>query len=173
MLWLCTAALRFDRHRGRLTMAEAGMDTGNDAGLHLVASRSPLAGLRLLIVDDDESAREALETVLTNEGATVVTACSGVAALDELDDLVPDVMLVDLGMPIIDGFTLTERLRLRSEDRGGAVPVAALTGYMSADDRERAFRSGVQAYLLKPVDLRELVETVKALARGPRQACSW
>lgn len=136
--------------------------------LHLLAARLPLSHLHVLVVDDDASAREVLEAVLTADGAEVATAASAAAALESLSRRIPDVMLVDLSMPVVDGFTFVEQLRLRPADMGGRVPIAALTGYVSGEDRDRAYRSGVQAYLVKPVDAAELVDAVKSLARAAR-----
>ena len=133
--------------------------------LHLVMARTPLEGVRVLVVDDQEDAREALRLVLQAEGAFVTTADSGATALTRLADERPDVMVVDIGMPQVDGFTLVEQLRLRPENAGGAVPVAALTGYVSSEDRNRASRVGFQAYLVKPVEPAELIRTVKTLAQ--------
>lgn len=131
---------------------------------HIIAAHVPLQGIHVLVVDDDESAREVLRTVLEAEGASVVTAASAVEALHELDDAVPDVLLTDIGMPVTDGFTLIESIRSRSAQRGGAVPAVALTGYMAAEDRARARRAGFHAYLIKPVDPGELVDVVRSLA---------
>ena len=133
-----------------------------DSGLHIVAARLPLDGIRILSVDDDQTAREAIRDVLEAEGADVSTAGSWPDVLDQLDEAPPDVMVVDIGMPVVDGFTLVEQLRRRPAGRGGNVPCIALTGYMSLEDREHAFRSGFQAFLTKPVDADVLVETVKA-----------
>ena len=132
--------------------------------LRLVAARTPLEGVRVLVVDDQEDAREALRLVLQAEGAFVTTADSGATALTQLSDERPDVMVVDLGMPQVDGFTLVEQLRRRPEETGGAVPAAALTGYVSGEDRLRAARAGFQAYLVKPVEVSELVATLRTLA---------
>ena len=133
------------------------------SGLHIVAARLPLDGIRVLSVDDDEAAREAIHDVLEAEGAEVSTAGSWSEALSQIDLESPDVMIVDIGMPVVDGFTLVEYLRRRPAGRGGDVPCIALTGYMSLEDREHALRSGFQAFLTKPVDWDVLVETVKAL----------
>lgn len=135
-----------------------------DRHLFLAAARLPLYACRVLVVDDEPAARDVLRTVLEAEGAEVETAESAAAALSLLEHSQPDAMLVDIAMPVVDGFTLVEQLRLRPADRGGQVPVAALTGYVSAEDRERANRAGFQAYLLKPVDPVELIQTVKSLA---------
>ena len=134
--------------------------------LHLVAARLPLERLRVLVVDDDDPAREVLQLLLESEGAVVTVASSAGAAFAALDHERPDVMLVDISMPIVDGFTFVEQLRLRTPERCGTVPVAALTGYVSAEDRERASRAGFQAYLVKPVEPLELIRTLKSLSAG-------
>ena len=136
--------------------------TESSGGLHVVAARLPLDGIRVLTVDDDEFAREAVRDVLEAEGAEVSTAGTWSEALSQLDVEPPDVMVVDIGMPVVDGFTLVEHVRRRPAGRGGKVPCIALTGYISREDREHAFRSGFQAFLTKPVDSDVLVETVKA-----------
>jgi CheY-like chemotaxis protein len=138
---------------------------GSDSDLRVVAARLPLEGVSVLVVDDNESACEVLQAVLEAEGAAVSISSSGAAALELLDQSLPDVILADIGMPVVNGFELVRLLRQRSADRGGTLPVAALTGYVSGEDRERAARVGFQAYLVKPVDPLELIRTVKALAR--------
>lgn len=129
------------------------------------AGRLALAGLRVFVVDDDEDIRRALSAVLESEGATVTTFASSAAALSHLDQQRPDVMLVDLSMPIVNGFEFVQQLRLRSPERGGRVPAAALTGYISGEDRRRALGAGFQAFLNKPVEADELVETVRSVVR--------
>jgi CheY-like chemotaxis protein len=133
------------------------------------ADRSPLAGIRVLVVDDNLDAREILEALLAAEGASVATFSSSAGALQYLDYVLPDVMLVDIGMPVVNGFELIQRLRQRPADQGGLVPAAALTGYISGEDRDRALATGFQAYLLKPVDPPVLVETVRSLAADARR----
>jgi CheY-like chemotaxis protein len=147
----------------QLHHTHAGPDDGN---LFLAAARLPLEGYHVLVVDDDDAAREVLQTVLEAEGADVVTANSAAVALKEIERTRPDIMFADIGMPVVDGFTMVEQLRQRPADRGGETPVAALTGYISHEDRARAKRAGFQAYLLKPVDPTELIDTVRALAGG-------
>jgi len=133
--------------------------------LSIAAVRSPLLGIRVMVVDDDEAARDVLRSVLEAEGAETTVAGSAAEALTQISAEVPDVMLVDIGMPVADGFLLVRQLRLRPATAGGHVPVAAVTGYMSSEDRATAHRSGFQAYLVKPVDQKDLITTVKWLAR--------
>ena len=140
----------------------------SQADLHLVAVNVPLKNLRVLVVDDNEDACEALKAMLEAEGASVSTASSAAAALDHVDHHLPHVMLVDISMPVVNGFQLVELLRSRPADRGREVPVAALTGYVSSEDRDRAAEAGFQAYLVKPVDPSELINTVRSLARFPQ-----
>jgi CheY-like chemotaxis protein len=135
-----------------------------DVELTLVAARGPLTNISVLVVDDDEAAREVLSAVLTAEGAAVTTAATSEAAFEQVDSARPDVMLVDIAMPGVDGFTFVEHLRRRPPAAGGDIPVAALTGYISSHDRAHASRVGFQAYLTKPVDPGELVRTIKELA---------
>jgi CheY-like chemotaxis protein len=153
----------FDRRAWRYN---SRMDSDADRP---IASRPALAGVRVLVVDDNEDARAALQAVLEAEGAFVATASSSDAALTRLNQTLPDVMLVDISMPIVNGFELVEQLRRRPAARGGRVPAAALTGYISAEDRARALGAGFQAYLTKPVDPTDLIDIVRSLARE-RQA---
>ena len=142
-----------------------------DVELTVVAARGPLSKISVLVVDDDEAAREVLSAVLTAEGATVETAATSAAAFEQVACVRPDVMLVDIAMPGVDGFTFVEHLRGRTPEEGGDIPVAALTGYISSHDRAHASRVGFQAYLTKPVDPGELVRTIKQLASpGARSA---
>jgi CheY-like chemotaxis protein len=142
---------------------ESAMSTQPE--LTIAAVRSPLLGIHVLVVDDDEAARDVLRSVLEAEGAETTVAGSAAEALNCVSTAVPDVMLVDIGMPVADGFLLVRQLRLRPADCGGHVPVAAVTGYMSSADRATAHRAGFQAYLVKPVDQKDLITTVKWLAR--------
>lgn len=131
----------------------------------VVTRKRPLSGLRVLVVDDNDDTRDVLQAVLESDGAVVSTAGSSSAALTALDGALPDVMLVDIGMPVVNGFDLVRQIRARPADRGGVVPAIALTGYISAEDRARATEAGFQAYLTKPVDERALVDAMRLLGR--------
>ena len=131
----------------------------------VVQRKRPLDGLHVLVVDDNEDTRDVLQAVLEIDGATVSTAPSSDAALIALDAEPPDVMLIDIGMPIMNGFDLVRLIRRRPADSGGRVPAVALTGYISAEDRASAVEAGFQAYLTKPVDERALVDAVRLLGR--------
>jgi CheY-like chemotaxis protein len=126
-------------------------------------SRGLLDGLCILIVDDDEPTLDVSRHVLESEGASVLAATSGVEALSLIEHDCPDAMITDLSMPRIDGFMLVEQLRRMPASTGGLLPVAAMTARVSDADRTRAFRVGIQAYLVKPVDPADLVKTVRFL----------
>jgi signal transduction histidine kinase len=123
-----------------------------------------LDGVRLLLVDDDEDSRELVACMLSERGATVVSASSAHEALGRLDDSPPDVVLSDISMPVVDGYALIRRVRARPAERGGATPAIALTAYARAADGERALAAGFQAHVAKPVDPERLAAVVADLA---------
>jgi PAS domain S-box-containing protein len=127
-----------------------------------------LDGIRVLVVDDAEDARELARTILERQGARVQTAGSAGQALGLVDGGSRfDVMLVDLAMPHVDGCELVRQLRTRPADQGGRTPAAAVTAYAQAEDRIRALRAGFQIHLAKPVRAEEMATVVASLARGP------
>jgi PAS domain S-box-containing protein len=123
----------------------------------------PLWGLRVLVVDDEEDARDLLATVLRNAGADVLTAASTAEAVPLVERDRPDVLVADIEMPGEDGYSLIRKVR---ELRGGhaSTPAIALTAYAGADDRTRALRAGFQVHVAKPVSPEELVAVAAALA---------
>jgi CheY-like chemotaxis protein len=124
----------------------------------------PLQGLTVLVVDDQEDARELMRLLLRRCGANVVAAESTAAALEALDHCRPDVMLSDIEMPGEDGYSLIRKVRARSPERGGRVPAAALTAYARTEDRVRSLRAGFHRHVPKPVQPDELAEIVASLA---------
>jgi PAS domain S-box-containing protein len=132
------------------------------AGATLASRR--LHGLTVLVVDDQEDARELMRVVLGRCGATVVAAESTAMALEALDRCRPDVILSDLEMPGEDGYSLIRKVRARSPERGGAVPAAALTAYARTEDRVHSLRAGFHRHVPKPVQPDELAEIVASLA---------
>jgi signal transduction histidine kinase len=117
---------------------------------------SMLAGIRLLVVDDEPGARELIANVLQGYGAEVCLAESGQAALTKLFEQRPHVLVADLGMPGMDGYALIEQVRALDPDFGGQTPAIAVTGYASPLDRLRALQAGYQNHVAKPVEPQEL-----------------
>jgi CheY-like chemotaxis protein len=122
-----------------------------------------LQGRKVLVVDDETDSRTLLAEVLELEGMQVTTAGSADEAIAAMDTSVPDLLLSDIGMPIKDGFTLIEKVRRRSAERGGKVLASALTGYGSEADRERAQKAGFQSVIVKPFDADEIVAHIRSL----------
>jgi CheY-like chemotaxis protein len=122
-----------------------------------------LAGLNLLIVDDEFDARELVSTMLQRCGARVKTAASAREALACMETWKPDVLIADIGMPVEDGYDLIKKVRARPTEKGGQVPALALTAYARTEDRVRALSSGYQVHLSKPVDRAELAAVIARL----------
>ena len=97
-------------------------------------------------------------------GARVTTVSSAHQALAAIDAEVPDVIVADLGMPLVDGYQFIDRVRRHRDPRVRELPAAALTAYARTDDRMRALRAGFHIHLAKPIDPAELVTTIAALA---------
>jgi signal transduction histidine kinase len=127
------------------------------------ATSSMLAGVRLLVVDDEPGARELIANVLQGYGAEVCLAESGQAALTKLFEQRPHVLVADLGMPGMDGYALIEQVRALDPDFGGRTPAIAVTGYASPLDRLRALQAGYQNHVAKPVEPHELAIVIASL----------
>ncbi|HEU4536160.1 MAG TPA: hybrid sensor histidine kinase/response regulator, partial [Polyangiaceae bacterium] len=127
------------------------------------APRRRLRGLRVLVAEDEEDARELIELVLTNEGALVRGASSADEALEAAPGFGPDVLVSDVAMPGHDGYWLVERVRAALP----SLPAIALTAFVGRGDVERAFAAGFSGHLGKPVDAERLIEMVAELT-GPR-----
>lgn len=123
-----------------------------------------LAGLRVLVVDDELDARELVGAVLAGGGAEVVTVESAMDALDEMERQHFDVLISDIGMPLMDGYALIERVRQLPVQNGGRIPAAALTAYAGVEDRMRVLLAGYQMHIPKPVEPAELTTVVANLA---------
>jgi len=123
-----------------------------------------LAGIRVLVVDDEVDARTVTRKMLEIWGAGVEVAGSVSEALDALRRSRPDVVLTDIGMPGEDGYMLLQRLRAHHAELDG-VPVAAVTAYASAEDRRRMLQAGFALHLTKPLEVTDLVRAVLVLTR--------
>jgi PAS domain S-box-containing protein len=136
---------------------------------------SPLSGLadltdvRVVAIDDEQDALNLLRNVLEAAGAQVTTFQTAVGALDRLPELRPDALVVDLGMPEMDGFDFITRVRASSNPKVRAIPAAALTAFARSEDRTKALRTGFEMHLAKPVDPGELAASVATLVRRNRR----
>ncbi len=118
-------------------------------------------GPTVLVVDDDESIRVALERALRLEGFAVQSAAGGLEALDLVDHDPPAVMVLDVTMPDISGVTVTARLR----ERGVDVPICILSARDEVHDRVAGLQAGADDYVVKPFELEELIARLHALLR--------
>lgn len=127
-----------------------------------------IAGVRVLMIEDDEGTRDTFAMMLGELGAQVTTAPSAAAGLELVEPLQPHVILCDVAMPDEDGYAFIRQLRARGRERGGATPAAALTALAGEEDRKRALEAGFQMHLAKPIDADQLAAAVGALARWPK-----
>jgi two-component system response regulator MprA len=118
------------------------------------------SGGRVLVVEDDADIADVLRRSLRNEGYEVKTSADGVDALDVAAGFVPDLVVLDLGLPRLDGVEVCRRLR---ED--GDVPILMLTARAETEDRVTGLDSGADDYLVKPFERQELLARIRALLR--------
>ncbi|TFW27953.1 hybrid sensor histidine kinase/response regulator [Massilia horti] len=125
-----------------------------------------LAGVRVLVVDDDRDARELIARILGDCQADVRLAANAGDALAQLAAARFDVLITDLAMPEVDGYELLARVRALGREGGGRMPAVALTAFARSEDRLRALEAGFSAHLSKPVEAGELIDAVAAIV-GP------
>jgi PAS domain S-box-containing protein len=129
-----------------------------------LAEEITLDEVRVLVVDDEAETRDLLRIMLTSHGAEVITTSSAGEALARLDQSRPDVLVSDIGMPVLDGYAFIKRVRaLDSTNRN--LPAIALTAYARAEDRMRALAAGFQMHVPKPVEASELVMVIASLVK--------
>ncbi|MDX2215395.1 MAG: PAS domain S-box protein [Oculatellaceae cyanobacterium bins.114] len=134
--------------------------------LALPSLQFPLESIRVLAVDDEADARELLTVLLTQYGAEVLTVTSAAEVLANLESFRPDVLVSDIGMPGVDGYTLIQQIRALPAAQGGKTPAIALTAYAREGDHQRAIASGYQRHVTKPLEIEQLVESVMALVKS-------
>jgi CheY-like chemotaxis protein len=134
------------------------------------AYRSALAGLKVLIVDDDADVLHLVRRLLSEARAEVTAASNAQTALRNLALARPDVIVSDLEMPGCDGFELMRQIRTLPADNGGTTPAIALSAHVRDVDKARARAAGFDAHVAKPMRALRLIEAIRetlALKRGP------
>jgi len=125
--------------------------------------------IRVLIAEDNAVNRELLRELLELRGYTVLEACDGQEALRIIEQTQPELLLLDIGMPVMDGFAVIRRIR--ENPRLAKLPVVAVTAYAMRGDQERILNSGFDGYLSKPVNSSSLAsELLRVLAHGSHAA---
>lgn len=134
------------------------LDEHRDLSFSLHSSSLPLAGLRILVVDDERDTLGWMTVLLEQLGAIVHSALSAEKAFAAIEQFKPNILLSDIGMPEEDGYMLLKRVR--ASKNGSQLPAIALTAYARIEDRERAIAAGFQDHLAKPIDPEQLIKAV-------------
>lgn len=166
-----------EQHGGAITLESEGPGRGATARLRLPAAAEsravPIAataptgepridGVAVLAIDDNEEALEGMATALATRGAVVHTASSGKAALERWEQLSPHVVLCDLAMPGMDGFTVLERIRALDARSGRQTVVIAVTAHATSEHRRRSLEAGFREHVSKPYRIADLVRTIRS-----------
>lgn len=114
----------------------------------------------ILLVEDNEMNRDMLSRRLQRKGYAVIVAEDGVEGVSKARDEMPDLILMDLSLPVLDGWEATRRIK--ADDATKAIPVIALTAHAMSSDREKALQAGCDDYDTKPVDLKRLLGKIEA-----------
>ncbi|HKB98546.1 MAG TPA: response regulator [Terriglobales bacterium] len=116
---------------------------------------------KILLAEDNAVNRELLRELLEARGFEVDEACDGQEALDMIAQTQPDILLLDIGMPVLDGFAVVQKIR--GNPRYATLPVLAVTAYAMQGDREKILNAGFNGYLSKPINTRSLTEELERL----------
>ena len=116
---------------------------------------------KILLVEDNEMNRDMLSRRLARKGYEVVLACDGQAGVDMAETEAPDLVLMDMSLPVLDGWEATRRLK--ANERTRHLPVIALTAHAMSGDRDKALEAGCNDYDTKPIDLARLLGKIETL----------
>ncbi len=163
-----------DDSRPSHTAVPAPFDTSSEIEQQETTDSSPnsypdnsLQNIRVLVVDDQVDSLDVCKMMLEIRGAEVEAATTAAEAIEILGQFHPDVIISDIGMPDEDGYELIRRIRRLPEQSGGRIPAIALSAYTQELDRTRALLAGFQLHIAKPVDFKEIVDSVTLLASQP------
>jgi CheY-like chemotaxis protein len=119
-----------------------------------------------MVAEDDADSRDALQTLLELDGYRVDAAADGPGAVALARSMAPDIALIDIGLPGVDGYEVARQIR--AEAAGRRIVLVALTGWAQPEHRQRAVEAGFDAHLVKPVDPQQLTRVLEQLAPGGR-----
>jgi len=119
---------------------------------------------KVLVVDDNQDSRELVVKVLKNKGYEMIEATDGEEAIEKAVGERPDLILLDISIPKLDGYEVTRRLKSREEFK--ETPIVALTAHAMKGDRAKALEAGCEGYISKPINVRELPAQVKSFIKG-------
>jgi CheY-like chemotaxis protein len=118
---------------------------------------------KLLVAEDNPVNRELLRELLENRGHSVIEACNGQEALDMVEQSQPDLLLLDIGMPVLEGLAVIRKIR--ENPSSATLPVLAVTAYAMRDDRDNVLNAGFDGYLSKPINAPDLANELERLLR--------
>jgi two-component system, cell cycle response regulator DivK len=122
--------------------------------------------MKILVAEDNPANRELIREILEGQGYEVLEAVNGLEALEQIEEKLPDLVLMDIQMPLIDGFETVSKLR--KDARFAKLPVIALTAYAMTGDEEKARMAGFDGYLSKPMDVRQLLQYLEQFSAADR-----
>jgi PAS domain S-box-containing protein len=134
-----------------------------DDSFLLASQVAPLNGVAILLVDDEVDTRETQTMILQQYGASVIAVASAAEALQALQQAKPDLLISDLGMPKVNGYSLIAQVRMLSPEQGGQILAIALSAYAADSDRQLALKAGYQLHIAKPVEPAKLVTSIVRL----------
>jgi CheY-like chemotaxis protein len=123
----------------------------------------PLSGVRVVLVEDDEDSRELLKVFLEMSGAEVRCAAEAASGLTQLQQLVPDVLISDIGLPGEDGYSLMRKCRNHESSSLRAMPAIAVTAFTRQEDVQKSLAAGFNEHLAKPLDVARLLVSIERL----------
>ncbi len=123
---------------------------------------------KILIVEDNEDNRELVVKVLRNKGYIMVEAVDGEDAVEKAVAEKPDLILLDISLPKLDGYEVANRLKNMEEFQD--IPIIAFTAHAMKGDREKVIVAGFEGYISKPVNIRELPDQIRFFIRGKRES---
>jgi PAS domain S-box-containing protein len=172
-----------EMHGGTVTADSLGENQGAKfiVSLPLIVNQSPnitsqenyptfsashsliLAGVQILVVDDEPDSRDYITFVLEQDGASVIAVSSGIEALQAIIQAKPDILISDIGMPDMDGYELMRQVRNLVSENGGEIKAIALTAFAGNGDRQKIFKAGFGMHLSKPITSEDLIAAVIGL----------
>ena len=128
-----------------------------------------LSGKKILLVEDNEINQEIARAILEEVGLIIDTADDGTEAVERIETVQADtydLILMDIQMPVMDGYEATRRIRALNDPAKAGIPIVAMTANAFEEDRQRAFEAGMNAHVAKPIDVPELMETLQRFLVG-------
>ena len=164
---MCNKPLFMSELRDTLISALGKSDKNADDA-PVIPKLDDLKGKRLLLVEDNALNREIAEEILSESGFTVETAVDGSVAVDKVKNSEPgyyDAVLMDIQMPIMNGYEATRTIRALENKELADIPIVAMTANAFDDDREEAFKNGMNEHIAKPINVGKLTETLRQILK--------